>query len=186
MTQPLQILNIGCGKMPMVTNSKVNYTNLDMVPFNKTVRKWDITKIPYPFTPDFFDKIYMFHTIEHIPEEQHTTILCEYRRILKEGGLLMISYPEFPLVARNYLNNRGGEREFWKNAIYGRGLTGWDRHKALMDTPFFVKTLNACGFHPTSIKRETNQDFNTVVICKKGVPGLTYESLMEKEFGKKS
>jgi SAM-dependent methyltransferase len=142
----------------------------------------DLTKIPYPVEPGVFDGIFMFHTIEHIPSEQHPIILGEFFRILKVGGILALSYPEFPIVAKYYLENHGGEREFWINAIYGRGLSGWDRHKALMDTKYFVKELNLFGFQPISIRRETNQDFNTVIICKKGVPGLTYEQLLADEF----
>lgn len=180
--QPKRILNLGCGRNPLKSNADEQYINVDMGVKGELIFNFDATKTPYPFPEKDFDTIYFFHTIEHIPEEQHAGILCEFRRLLKDGGRICLSYPEFKKVAQNYIDNKNDDRQFWKATIYGRGLTEWDRHKALMDTDEFSRFVLSCGLKVVATHPEPKQEFNTITILEKGTPTLTYESLMEEEF----
>lgn len=179
---PRRILNLGCGSTPLKSSDEVQYINVDMGVKHELIFNFDITKTPYPFPPEDFDEIYFFHTIEHIPEEQHAALLCEFRRVLKNEGRICLAYPEFKKIAQNYLDNKNDDRRFWKATIYGRGLTEWDRHKALMDTDEFSRFVLSCGLKVVATHPEKNQEFNTITILMKGTPTLTYESLMEEEF----
>ena len=47
------------------------------------------------FENERFDKVYSFHTIEHIPKLQN--VLREIERILKPGGKVLLVYPAEPI-----------------------------------------------------------------------------------------
>lgn len=174
-------MNLGCGSNPLKEDSKHVYTNIDMLK-REDILQHDITKTPYPLAKDQFDLVYMFHCIEHIPEEQQPAILLEIRRLLKPKGIAVFSYPEFTKIAKNYISNYKGMRDFWKATIYGRGLTEWDRHKALMDTFYFCEVLKSCGLFPYKVHPERSERYNTVVYCTKVEVPITYEELLGKEF----
>jgi predicted SAM-dependent methyltransferase len=177
-----KILNLGCGRMPLPSNPETEYVNADANPYTSEIVKLDVTVTPFPFEAETFDRIYLFHMIEHIPEGDHYKLLTEIRRILKPDGIVALSYPEFTEVARRYLEGKG-DREFWKIAIYGSSENHWMMHKALMDTRYFKLTLEACGLRMIDAYPETNgQEFNTVCIAKPCEPTLTYEELMRREF----
>lgn len=177
-----RILNLGCGRNPLASDSETQYINVDAGVKGELIFNFDITKTPYPFPEKDFDIIYFFHTIEHIPEEQHAVLLCEFHRVLKDDGKICLAYPEFKKVAQNYTDNKNDDRQFWKATIYGRGLTEWDRHKALMDTEEFTGFVRSCGLKVLETYPEKGQAFNTVTILGKGEPTLTYEDLMKQEF----
>jgi ubiquinone/menaquinone biosynthesis C-methylase UbiE len=44
------------------------------------------------FSPDSFDAVISFYTLEHIPRIEHETILRRLYQWLRPGGLLLISY----------------------------------------------------------------------------------------------
>lgn len=178
------ILNVGCGQSPLKDKGDTKYWNLDMLKvrpeWNDTVKyvRHNLTKVPYPFEPEMFDQIFMFHTIEHIPEDKHHRLMIEFKRLLKKDGKLVISYPEFSEIAKNWLEDKDGQRKFWKATIYGRGLTEWDRHKTLMHTPDFVEFMRAYGFKLKRQYPEPKEPFNSVCIFEKGEGSLTYEQVL--------
>lgn len=184
----LKTLNLGCGNNPLPADKDRVYYNMDVIKqrpknYEYTYTRHDIMKAPWPFEANFFDEVFMFHTIEHIPEEGHGLIISQIHAALKMDGRAVFSYPEFLKCADNYKKNKDGQRDFWKKTIYGRGLTEWDRHKALMDTPYFVELLHAFGFKYEKHKAERGQSFNTVLVVRKGESNdKTYESIMEKFF----
>lgn len=177
----LNYLNLGCGKSPIKSTDEVVVFNVDASIKDERILNFDITAAPYPFEDGMFDRIYMFHTIEHIPEGMHTQLLMELRRVLKDTGELVLAYPEFKKIAANYINNKDDMRDFWKATIYGRGNDEWDRHKALMDTEFFAPFAAERGFHMVGAVPEKEQEFNTVAVFIKCEPTLSYEELMRRE-----
>lgn len=131
-----------------------------------------------PFNECTFEKIYLFHTIEHIPERKFHKVFSEIWRVLTFGGLVYISYPEFSRCAMNYISNYRGMREFWKATIYGRQLYPTDFHCTLMDTPFFTQYLTEEGFSIKASFPEPIENFNSVVVAAKGVKPLTFEAVV--------
>ncbi len=61
--------------------------------YNPNAKKivWDLNKFPYPFEDNSADKILLSHVLEHL--EAPVYVLRECKRILKEGGLLVIVVP---------------------------------------------------------------------------------------------
>lgn len=175
----VKILVPGCGQSPLRDTEDIQYINIDMVPSDDSVIQHDLTNIPYPLPDESIDCIYFFHTIEHISAPHHPRLLKEFHRLLKPHGRLCISYPEFTKCAENYITNYRGEREFWAATIYGRGTSEWDRHKALMDTKFFIPVLKENGFANLRTSPEVNEPFNTVLVCERASIAPTYAQTME-------
>jgi SAM-dependent methyltransferase len=52
---------------------------------------------PLPYKDESFDIINMMEVIEHIPAEQGARTVSDLRRILRPGGILLISTPNYPI-----------------------------------------------------------------------------------------
>lgn len=170
-------LNFGCG------NGKLSgFINCDVDPEVKPDVLLDMTEVPYPFEENSASLIVCAHTIEHIEKRFHFAVLLEFARILQKDGLLILAYPEFTECAKNWLANKGGQREFWESTILGRGTTVHDRHISLMETIELSESLIEVGFEQIHVSKETNQDFNTIVRAKKGTPLQTYEQALAGQF----
>jgi ubiquinone/menaquinone biosynthesis C-methylase UbiE len=101
----IQILDAGCGDGRFVNElCKQGFTDITgtdyseralafgrlFVPHAKFVQG-DFTKLP--FTDGQFDFIFLIETLEHIPPEEISPILKEFKRILKNDGSLIITVP---------------------------------------------------------------------------------------------
>lgn len=168
-------LNMACGdeKFP-------GFVNIDINPAMKPDLVANIATT-LPFKKESIDVVTMFHVIEHIREAEHRNVLAEIYRILKPNGLLLVSYPEFGQVAQLYLTNYQGNRDFWKNTIFGRQLNRYDYHVSLMDSHFFTILLRECGFKDVEAQREAEATYNTVVRARKKVrPVITAEENLRR------
>lgn len=52
---------------------------------------------PLPYKDASFDIVNMMEVIEHIPDEQGARTVRDLRRILRPGGMLLISTPNYPI-----------------------------------------------------------------------------------------
>ncbi len=168
-------LNLACGD-----NKIPGCVNIDAFPGCKPDLVADITK-KLPYDDEVVDKIYLFHAIEHIPEALHEQVLTEFYRILKPGGILVMSYPEFRVCAHYWAINHRGLKDFWKATIYGRQAHPGDFHVTLMDTPAFVDRLKVYGFEVFETRAESGEEYNSVVKARKGRPLMTYEDVLRRE-----
>lgn len=171
------IYNFACGEthIPGAKNVDVNEeVKPDIV--------YDITVVPYKFAEEnSADIIYWFHGIEHVEKFHHPKILMEFRRILKDDGLVHISYPEFSVCAKYWIENHQGKRDFWEKTVYGLQTNPFEYHISLMHTPELQQLMEEIGFEVISTKYEVDQDFNTILSAKKGPLGLTREEGVRKE-----
>jgi len=168
-------LNLACGD-----NKIKDAWNVDIVPENQPDEVVNILK-PLPYEDNSFSHVYLFHTIEHLQETVHESILKEIWRVLEPDGFAFFSYPEFRICAQHYINNYQGDRAFWKATIYGLQRTIYDFHITLMDTEEFKRLLTKVGFHRILALPEVDHAYNTLVSCRKTEPQLTYEDLLRKE-----
>ena len=72
-----------------ITHNHLSLTQMNFDVHGKTVdlREADATAIPFP--DDYFDCVYSFGVVHHIPEIEQ--VLGEARRVLKPGGKLMLA-----------------------------------------------------------------------------------------------
>ena len=87
----------------------------------------DMTKLKFP--EDTFDGITSYYAIIHIPREEHASLLANFHRILKPGGLALLCLGAEDLIDdidENYL----GTRMYWSH----------------YDTDTYLKMMKECGF----------------------------------------
>lgn len=87
----------------------------------------DMTKLDFP--DETFDGICSYYAIIHIPREEHRSLLSNFQRMLKHGGLALLCLGAEHLiddVDENYL----GTRMYWSH----------------YDTETYLRMLKECGF----------------------------------------
>jgi predicted SAM-dependent methyltransferase len=91
------------------------------------------------------DAIYACHVLEHIPRPDLLPALREWRRVLKPGGLLRISVPDFRAAVVLY--NKGVS--FWRLAglLYGRQNYPENTHYIGFDYEYLAWLLSEAGFY---------------------------------------
>lgn len=166
-------LNIGCGE-----NKIKGFINIDGF-LDSADLKHDIIKNgPLPYADNSIDDIVMFHCIEHIEKKYHDFVLGEFYRLLKPGGDLVISFPEFKVCADNWIKNYKDNRKFWEATIFGRQKHPGDFHISLMDSITFKDQLEKNGFRDIYSTPEPAQLHNTVIFTKKGLKPIPYELMI--------
>lgn len=89
-------LHLGCGWRNFgkgwVHIDGGNYDHLDY---------FDIQKLP--FKDESVDLIYSSHVIEYFDREEITTLLSEWKRVLKKDGVLRIAVPNFEVLSSLYI-----------------------------------------------------------------------------------
>jgi predicted SAM-dependent methyltransferase len=172
--KPLK-LNLGCG-----SNKLPDYVNIDGEASCKPDVLHNILE-KFPYKAGAAEEIVMFHCIEHIHRSLHQKLFTEIWRLLRPGGRLIISYPEFLKAVENWKTNYKGKKDFWENVIYGRQLYPGDAHVTIMHTPDFVKKLKSWGFGGIRSYSEKDEKFNTIISCVKAAAPIGYEDLIRKD-----
>ncbi len=92
-----RLLHIGCGEI-----EATGYVNLDARPGSHVhIVTQDLFRLE--MIPEHaFDLVYMSHVLEHVSHLKVTETLRELRRILKVGGVLRVSVPEFDHILTLY------------------------------------------------------------------------------------
>ncbi len=99
-TKKERVLDVGCGSSPyflLNTKFKERYgidpslTKLKIE--NLKLKKGDITKQKLPFRDNFFDAVTMLAVFEHLDHKKISFVLKEVNRVLKKGGVLVMTTP---------------------------------------------------------------------------------------------
>ena len=176
----MKTLNLGCG-----TEKIDGAINVDMSEKANPDMLFDISK-RFPLEDETFDEVYFFHCIEHLEKFKHGFVLCEIHRVLKLGGTLYMSYPEFEKILQCWLENRNGNRKFWEATIYGRQLYPGDYHMAAMNTLEVRQLFDDIGFKVERSFSEPHETHNTVIWAERLARTPTYEELIYKDvFGQR-
>lgn len=171
----MKLLNLCCGA---VRPQSEEWTNLDLLlpVLGRHSEEWknlqqeknyiehDVTSGPLPFPDETFDGILASHCVEHWDCQEAARIMGECRRVLKAGGVLLVSVPDASYFRRVHdqdtvesavalfgepIHLPDGETTF-----HGYGL--WNRyHKAILTEDalwsYFVRSgfgkVDALRFH---------------------------------------
>ena len=168
-------LNLGCGKEKLE-----GYVNVDCNAALEPDLTCDFAKDGLPYANGSVEQVVLFHCIEHLQKRFHLQIFLEIRRVLKENGTLIVSYPEFSKCAENWRTNYRGKRDFWEATIFGRQSSPSDFHVCIMDSTEFSYTLKSAGYRILHCISEVNEPYNTIV---KAVPDVlqTYSEEVKRE-----
>ena len=120
-------LNLGCHR-----TIKPGYLNVDADHYPGVDMVADCFDLNLP--EGYADEVYASNLLEHAPHKETVNILKHWHSILKEGGVLQLSVPNFDVVVRLYLE---------------KGLCDWVRNQNWGDQGY------AGAFHYTSFTEKT-------------------------------
>lgn len=101
-----------------------------------------------PFADCQADLVYASHVLEHFGRQQYLEVLREWHRVLKPGGILRLSVPDFAACAKIY-HEKGLEDGLSGliGLISGGQRDPFDFHKMIFDRPFLTSALHQVGFN---------------------------------------
>ena len=130
-------LHLGCGKLKLP-----NFVNID-VSSNCADLCLNMNNL-YPIDNNSIMEIYCCHVLEHIRRRHLVSLLLEWNRVLKIGGLLRLSVPDFEKVIKVYLNNKDLSEII--GFLNGGQKDDFDIHFVNFDINIITLLLEACGF----------------------------------------
>lgn len=132
-------LHLGCGKRHIpgfVHIDAIDYPHIDHV----------ATIDNLSFVGDStVDLIYNCHVLEHFKRREIAKVLTEWKRVLKPGGILRISVPDFASLCEVY-QRHGNKLELVIGALFGRQDYLYNIHYNVFDFPTLSKALEDVGF----------------------------------------
>jgi len=93
-------LHLGCGKRYIP-----GFIHIDAVDFSHVDHVSNIDDLSM-FKENEIDLIYCCHVLEHFKRNKVISVLQEWRRVLKEEGILRISVPDFEVLCRIYFHTK--------------------------------------------------------------------------------
>lgn len=101
-------LNLGCGKRKLP-----GFVNVDVQGEPDILA--DVRSVP--LADGCADEVHAYHVIEHFYLWDVPAVLGEWRRLLKDGGLLVLELPSLEAAARNLLAGLNDQMVMWP--LYG-------------------------------------------------------------------
>lgn len=89
-------LHLGCGPI-----DRPGFVNIDARPAPHVHRVQRIDRLP-DFADATAELVYCCHCLEHVSHRDTLRVLQEWRRVLKPGGVLRLSVPDFDLIVDAY------------------------------------------------------------------------------------
>lgn len=136
-----RLLHIGCGDI-----DSPEFINLDARPMPHVhIVSKNVFRLR--MIPDaVLDMVYMSHVLEHVPRGQVLQTIKEMGRVLKKGGILRISVPDFDHIIRIY-EESGNDVGSIAPALMGGQNYKFNFHYSIFNRSYLVALLTRGGFH---------------------------------------
>ncbi len=121
-------LHLGCGKRYIP-----GFIHIDLDDFPHIDHRSRIDRLPM-FADETVDLIYCCHGPEYFDRGQAHEALCEWRRVLKKGGILRLAVPDFSALVSVYATT--GNLNDILGPLYGRMVI----HAEQGDTVIYHRT----------------------------------------------
>ena len=161
------LIHLGCGDV-----NSPEFINVDARPAPHVHYVRDVCDLSI-FPNDSVDLVYACHILEHIRRDKLKKTLWEWRRILKPGGVLRLSVPDFDKIVHIYEST---DRNI--NSILGPLMGGQDYeynvHYAAFNHSYLADKLKEVGFSevrkwdPDSVEYHDFQDWANSDIVREG------------------
>lgn len=132
-------LHLGCGKKYLD-----GYKHIDLIKDTHIDFVCDISDMKEIIEDNSVEEIYVSHTLEHFFRKNIFDILLEWRRILKNDGILRIAVPDFNACIEYYKEN--GNLEDIIGLLYGGERNEYDFHRLIFDERILSIFLKETGF----------------------------------------
>ncbi len=136
-SSPLK-LHLGCGERYLPGFVHVDARQLDHVDVVADISNLSI------FPDDSADMIYHVALLEHIGRYDSVTTLLEWKRVLKPGGILRSSVPNFEAFVKAY--HRFNDLELLLGPLYGGQTYDENLHYTIFDRKYYTKCLTEAGY----------------------------------------
>jgi len=130
-------LHLGCGKRDFGEE----WVHIDKAEYAHIQYK-DVTS--FPFEDNSCDIIYSSHLLEYFDRVEVSSILTEWNRVLKPGGILRVAVPDFEAMCNLY--KEGYKIEKFLGPLFGKWGEPPVYHKTTYDFSSLSKVLKMAGF----------------------------------------
>jgi predicted SAM-dependent methyltransferase len=131
-------LHLGCGKRFIS-----GFVHIDAVDYPHVDHVATIDNLSFIQT-DSVDLIYNCHVLEHFKRRDVNRVLREWQRVLKPGGTLRVSVPDFAKICEIYL--RQNQLDLVIGALFGRQDYLYNIHYNVFDFTSLSHSLEQVGF----------------------------------------
>ena len=131
-------LHLGVGK-----NYLEGWTNIDNDPSVRT-DVYDDMVVLSKFEGNTVDEIYSCNCLEHLGRYKYKTALKRWFELLKDGGILRISVPDFEAICEYYLKTKDLNSLYC--ALYAGQNAEWNYHYWCWDFNYLKRDLEEIGF----------------------------------------
>ena len=133
-------LHVGCGSKYIEGFIHVDLQELKHIDYNVSVDNLNFAK------EGSADLVYACHVLEHFGRNEYMNVLKEWYRVLKKGGVLRISVPNFEAVTSYYTQKEKNLEKLLGLLVGGQKIGQYDYHKMIFDEDLLKKALLEIGF----------------------------------------
>jgi predicted SAM-dependent methyltransferase len=139
--EALPKLHLGCG-----TRYIPEFTHIDIAPAPHVDHVADIRHLDF-IADNSVETIYACHVLEHFGRFEYMDVLREWNRVLRPGGILRLSVPDFAVCAEVYYEQGLADGLTGLiGLICGGQRDSHDFHKMIFDRELLTKNLISTGF----------------------------------------
>jgi predicted SAM-dependent methyltransferase len=131
-------VHLGCGQI-----ASPEFINVDTCPAPHVHYVQDACDLSV-FPDDHADLLYACHLLEHIDRENLKRVLWEWSRVLKPGGILRLSVPDFDRLVAAY-RACGNDVESICGPLMGAWLD-YNPHRMIFNYEFLARLMRESGF----------------------------------------
>lgn len=131
-------LHLGCGKRFIPGFIHVDLVRFDHVDYLSSIDRLDI------FQSETVDLIYNCHVLEHFHREKVNSVLEEWYRVLKPGGILRTAVPDFEALCELYTDKK--DLSLVIGSLIGKQNFLYNVHYNIFDYMTLEKELMSVGF----------------------------------------
>lgn len=150
------LLHLGCG-----AQKDKRFINIDAAPYPNVHYVQGVEELKI-FPNKYADLIYVSHVLEHVSHRELINVLKEWRRVLKCGGILRISVPDFDQIIDIYGQEKRNIDKI-KDPLMGGQDSKYNFHKSVFNEDYLTKLLlqaNFCQARRWSPKNDEYYSFN--------------------------
>lgn len=131
-------LHLGCGSKYIP-----GFTHIDIINFPHIDIQSSVDKLPM-FEDSSIDLIYACHVLEHFGRKDYKNVLAEWCRILKKGGTLRVTVPDFDALVEVYRET--GDLNLILGPIIGGQTYVYNFHYMVFNEKILTQALLEAGF----------------------------------------
>lgn len=171
--EPLRI-HLGCGQKFIE-----GFTHIDLADYPHITHKHDVRDLHF-IDDGTAELVYASHVLEHFGRHEFRSVLREWLRVLKVGGVLRLSVPDFSACAALYYEDGLSDGlSGLIGLVCGGQRNEYDFHKMIFDEEFLTRELLSLGC--SAVRR---WDWRSTTHSKLDDYSQAYIPHMDKEHGR--